>query len=263
MGGYQQIDKGSGDYKLVGPITAKLSRLQHDQGIYGTVAELGVHHGRFTGALFMTARATEKILVADLFEDLQYQNVDVSGSGNKQAFIRGLASYGVNETDLHLIHTGSTEDLPFDWHRRENFEPFRLISVDAGHTAALTFNDLEVAFCNSLRGAVVILDDFFHNQWPGVTEGFFQFAGMGPIEGVYPIVRCEGKAFVTNDKTLHKYYYKELLKEPKLKFFLSPYAHQIRGNKVKYMMNGVEYLKCDPDKLTRDTMHLMWNSLIY
>jgi hypothetical protein len=263
MGGYQNISKGSGDFKLVGPATMALSKLQHEEGIYGSVAELGVHHGRFTGALFMTARETEKLIVADLFEDLQYQNVDVSGFGNKQAFIEGIQSYGLHETDLHLIHTGSTEDIPFKWHLEEKFEPFRLISVDAGHTAALTFNDLEIAFCNSLKGAVIILDDFFHNLWPGVTEGFFQFAGMGPVEGVYPFLRCEGKAFVTNDKEFHMKYYKMLRNEPKFKFFLNAYAHKTRGAKVKYMMNGVEYLKCDSELLSRETMHLLWTSLVY
>lgn len=261
--GYKEIDKGSGDYNLVGPVTMKLSKVQHEQGIFGTVAEVGVHHGRFTGALFITARETEKLVAADLFEELQHQNVDVSGFGNRQAFNRGLSTYGLNETDVHLIHTGSTEDLPFDWHEQEDFDPFRLISVDAGHTAELTYNDLGVAFCNAARGAIVILDDFFHNLWPGVTEGFFQFANMGPVEGVYPFLRCEGKNFVTNDKTMHNHYYKMLRSEPKFKLFLNAYAHQVRGSKVKYMMNGVEYLKCDTGKLSRDTMELMWNSLVY
>lgn len=263
FGGYKEIDKGSGDYNLVAPITMKLSKAQHEEGIFGTVAELGVHHGRFTGALFITARETEKLVAADLFEDLQHQNVDVSGNGNRQAFGRGLTNYGLNESDLHLIHTGSTEDLPFNWHEREGFEPFRFISVDAGHTAELTYNDLEIAFCNSAKGAIVVLDDFFHNLWPGVTEGFFQYAGMGPTEGVYPFLRCEGKNFVTNDKTMHDHYYKLLRSEPKFKLFLGAYAHQVRGSKVKYMMNGVEYLKCDSSKLTRETMELMWNSMTY
>jgi Methyltransferase domain len=264
LGGYQKIDKGSGDYKLIAPLITKLSKIQHELGIFGTVAELGVHHGRFTGVLFLTARENEKLIVGDLFEELQFQNVDTSGNGNRLAFRKGLESYGLNETtDLHLVHTGSTEDLPFDWHEQAHFEPFRIISVDAGHTAGLTFNDLEVAFCNTLQGGIVLLDDFFHNAWPGVTEGFFQFAAMGPIEGIYPFMRCEGKVFATNDKAMHAHYYQMLRAEPKLAPLLSPYAHEKRGSKVKYMMNGVEYLKCEPDKLERETMHLMWNTFLY
>jgi hypothetical protein len=221
MGGYKNISKGSGNFKLVGPMTMKLANVQHGEGIYGSVAELGVHHGRFTGALYVTATETEKLIAADLFEEFQSQNVDVSGFGNKQAFLEGLQSYGLSESDLHVLHTGSTEDIPFDWYQRANFEPFRLISVDAGHTAGLTFNDLEIAFCNALRGGIVILDDFFHNLWPGVTEGFFQFAAMGPVKSVYPFLRCEGKSFVTNDRQFHQLYYKKLKNDPKLKFFLN------------------------------------------
>ena len=83
------------------------------------------------------------------------------------------------------------------------------------------------------------------------------------FEGVYPFLRCEGKVFATNDKEFHQQYYNMLLSERKLKIFMKAYAHEVRGFKVKYMMNGVEYLKCDPDKLERETMHLLWKSFVY
>jgi len=134
LGGYNQIARGSGEVHTAGPILNLISKVQHGRGLYGTLAELGVHHGRFTGFLFITARLTEKLVAGDLFEQLQHRNVDKSGLGDKRRFLKGLETYGYTTTDLHTLFEGSTDELPFDWSEKAGFEPFRMISVDASHT---------------------------------------------------------------------------------------------------------------------------------
>jgi hypothetical protein len=260
-GGYLKIARGSGDVNLVGPIITSLSKQQHARGIYGSLAELGVHHGRFTGFLFITARTTEKLVVADLFENLQHQNVDKSGLGDKRRFLQGLQTYGLSEQDLHTLYVGSTDEIPFDWSDKAGFEAFRMISVDAGHTAALTFNDLQLAFCNLLAGGIVILDDFFHSVWPGVTEGLFQFMAMGPEPQVYPFLSCENKLFLTNDKASHDVYYRRLLETAGP--YVSMYAHEKLRGKLKFEMNGVNYLRCKRGNSTDDDIHSLWKDLSY
>ena len=133
LGGYSKIAKGSGEVNACGPIISLLSRLQHSQGIYGTLAEFGVHHGRFTGFLFTTARTTEKLLVGDLFAQ-QDKNVDKSGLGDKKMFLQGLLTYGLHPRALHAVVEASTDELPFDFSRKAHAEPFRMVSVDASHT---------------------------------------------------------------------------------------------------------------------------------
>jgi hypothetical protein len=260
-GGYMKIARGSGDVILVGPIITSLSKMQHEAGIYGSLAELGVHHGRFTGFLFVTARVTEKLVVADLFEELQHQNVDKSGLGDKRRFLQGLQTYGLSPQDLHTIHVGSSDELPFDWSDQADFEAFRMISVDAGHTAALTFNDLQLAFCNLLAGGIVLLDDFFHSTWPGVTEGLFQFMAMGPEPQVYPFLSCENKLFLTNDKASHDVYYRHLLDTAGS--FVTMFAHEKERGKLKFEMNGVNYLRCKRGNMTDDDIHTLWKDLSY
>lgn len=260
-GGYLKIARGSGDVNLVGPIITALSKQQHTAGIYGSLAELGVHHGRFTGFLFITARTTEKLVVADLFEKLQHQNVDKSGLGDKRRFLQGLQTYGLSQEDLHTLHVGSTDEIPFDWSDKSGFEAFRMISVDGGHTAALTFNDLQLAFCNLLAGGIVILDDFFHSVWPGVTEGLFQFIGAGPEPEVYPFLSCENKLFLTNDKAAHDIYYRRLLETAGP--FVSMYAHEKERGKLKFEMNGVNYLRCKRGNFTDDDVRSLWKDLSY
>jgi hypothetical protein len=178
LGGYEQIAQGSGDVNVNGLMTLRLSQIQHSSGIYGSVGEVGVHHGRFTGCLFLGATANEDLVVGDIFEQ-QEKNVDGSGYGNKQMFMKGLTTYGLSASDLRTVHTGSTDEIPFDWSSSAGFSPFRMFSVDAGHTAALTFNDLEIAFCNLLQGGIVVLDDIFHPHWVGVTEGLFDYFLLG------------------------------------------------------------------------------------
>lgn len=260
QGGYLNIARGSGDIHLVGPIITILSRLQHENGLYGTLAELGVHHGRFTGFLFVTARDTEKLVVADLFLELQHQNIDKSGLGDRRRFLEGVKTYGLQEEDLHLILSSSTDQIPFDWAARAGFEAFRMISVDAGHTAELTFNDLELAFCNLLTGGIVILDDFFHSTWPGVTEALFHFFSMGPEPEVYPLLSCENKLFLTNDKASHQHYYDTLLASGS---FVSMYAHEKTRGRLKYEMNGVNYLRCKRGNMTDHAIQGMWKDLAY
>lgn len=133
LGKYNLIAKGSGEINACGPLISYLSHIQHSEGIFGTLAEFGVHHGRFTGFLFTTARATEKLVVGDLFAQ-QDKNVDKSGLGDKKMFLRSLETYGMMPRDLHALIEASTDELPFDLNRKAKAEPFRMISVDASHT---------------------------------------------------------------------------------------------------------------------------------
>ena len=166
QGGYEEIAKGSGEMYMAGAFLQLLTQLQHDRlGIYGSIAEIGVHHGRFTGFLYVQAKETEKLVAADLFEEKQNENVDFSGKGDYNKFVEGLNSYGLKESDLYQVIKASSADIATDWYLKEKggptkkdeaLEGFRLFSVDGGHTAELTLNDLQIAFCNLLTGGIVV-----------------------------------------------------------------------------------------------------------
>jgi hypothetical protein len=53
--------------------------------------------------------------------------------------------------------------------------PFRLISIDGGHTAAITASDLATCEGALADGGIVILDDCFNGEWPGVIDGVHQY----------------------------------------------------------------------------------------
>ncbi|KAL3924629.1 MAG: hypothetical protein SGILL_000930 [Bacillariaceae sp.] len=270
-GKYEQIAKGSGEIHKAGAFLTTLSKLQHSSNIFGTVGELGVHHGRFTGFLFQTARLAEELVAADLFLEHQDKNVDNSGMGDLKMFVKSMKVYGLDaKKNLHTLHSGSSDEIPFDWSHQAKFDPFRLISVDAGHTAALTYNDLELAFCNLQSGGIVVLDDWFHPMWPGVVEGYHQFVAMGPnvpeLTGqVYPFLLCECKLYVTNDKDFHAKYYGALLHDRDFEQWVTPYAHEKERGKMLYEMNGVNYLRCrsSANKIPVEDIRSVWTSRVY
>eukprot|EP00775_Hariotina_reticulata_P004385 gene4385-4639_t len=55
-----------------------LSATQHDLGVFGTVAEIGVHHGKFFLPIMGFSAREEPAIALDLFEQ-QGQNFDASG----------------------------------------------------------------------------------------------------------------------------------------------------------------------------------------
>jgi hypothetical protein len=54
------------------------STKQHELGVFGSVGEIGVHHGKFLIPLVGNALRAEPAVAIDLFED-QSANVDTSG----------------------------------------------------------------------------------------------------------------------------------------------------------------------------------------
>ena len=272
---HEQIARGSGKLEATGVFLETLSQVQHTTlGLFGTVGEIGVHHGRFTSFLYMTARETETLMAVDLFEPLQDANVDMSGMGSLRAFAKGLHLYGLNTSDVK-ISVASSLDLDvegFSW--IDESPGLRLWSVDGGHTAETTRNDLRLAFCNLLQGGIVVLDDWFNPPWPGVVEGFFEFVhhdrGIGRHKSleqkqqhdVYPFLLCENKMYLTNDRNAHALYLETILHDPVLRQWITMYAKTgvQRGRSFPFLMvDGTRYVRCNSSAFpSHDDIRAVW-----
>lgn len=258
-GGYAEIAQGSSFVDMVGMIVMKISNVQHSRGMFGSVGELGVHHGRFTSCIFITASRGEKLVVADVFEQ-QEKNVDGSGLGNRKAFMKSLEVYGLNENDLHTVHVGSTTELTPFWNKDKQFEQFRFVSIDAGHSTTLTKHDMYISACNLLRGGVIALDDLFHWHWTGVTEGIFQYFNEMrefPLQ-LIPFLLCDNKMFLTNDADMHTILYNELRRDPNLKPAIFENATHFGGSK-EFIMNNFPYLLCSRNSIN---ISEVWSSMV-
>lgn len=145
------------------------------------VFEIGVHHGRFLIALHLLCDENARSLGLDLFED-QSKNADHSGSGdqsiaqgNIDAFLSGHGSVDLMAGDSLALQQEDKDAL------RKKYGAFRLVSVDGGHTREHIVADLKTASELAHPEGLIIIDDFFHPGFPGVTEGYYAIAGANQI----------------------------------------------------------------------------------
>lgn len=151
-----------------------IDAFQRNRGFEGGALEIGIHYGRFFIALANLCEPGSDLVAIDVFED-QQKNIDGSGRGNEMQFRKFLDIHcnksadeiTILKEDSLELHVGQTEGL----------EPgnFRLISIDGGHTAAHTFNDLQLAEQLVAEGGVVFIDDILHPFWMGVVEGVMRY----------------------------------------------------------------------------------------
>lgn len=152
-------------------IISCLSELQKQAGVRG-VGEIGVHHGKLFILLHLSMAAGERSFAVDVF-DRQDLNVDGSGHGDKQIFHANLIKFGGDPALVDLFEESSLNVSPRDILDRTG--PIRLMSIDGGHTASITKNDLVIADKVLADGGIVILDDFFNHGWPDVSIGAVRF----------------------------------------------------------------------------------------
>lgn len=137
----------------------------------GGVAEIGIYHGKSFLALVAAARATDSLFAIDLFEK-QELNVDGSGSGDRGAFIANLGRF-FPEADVEII--AETSMRLWELQDKLQLRDLRFMSIDGGHTAQLTANDLRFADHSLSPDGVCMLDDVLKPRWTGVLTGLFEF----------------------------------------------------------------------------------------
>jgi hypothetical protein len=146
-----------------------ISERQKQRGVEGSVAEIGVHHGKLFILLKNLCAEHEFAIAVDVFEE-QHLNPDHSGQGDRVMFEKNLEQYTDGKNIIILMKDSMILTSGDFGHRK-----VRTFSVDGSRTADHTINDLEFATTMLVLGGVVVLDDFYNQDWPGVQEGFHHF----------------------------------------------------------------------------------------
>ena len=148
--------------------------IQNKMDVAGGALEIGVHHGQFFIALANLCDPSADLVAVDVFED-QHKNIDRSGFGNEAAFRRNIDAQ-CNKSNA-AIRTIKADSLELRIGAVDGMEggKFRFVSIDGGHTATHTFNDLMLAEQLLAEGGVVFLDDILHHHWMGVIEGLMRY----------------------------------------------------------------------------------------
>lgn len=174
---------------------------QIDEGVTGAVAEIGVHEGRLFLLLDLLRRPEEVALAIDLFED-QHLNLDSSGRGDRTAFLDNVSRVVGDTKHLHLIQRSSTDVKPTEV--LDAVGSVRILSVDGGHSARITLNDLRLADAILEPKGVTILDDVFNERWPGVVSGLTAYM-TDTAGGLVPAVISPNKVFLTRPGMADRY----------------------------------------------------------
>lgn len=164
--------------------------------VQGGACEIGVHHGRYFLALLACTDPGQKSLAMDIFED-QSLNVDHSGRGSKTKFLENLKKYSKHSEDVSVVQADSlTMNVKKVADLSEQFEPFRFFSVDGGHTVVHALNDILIAQDLIANGGIVVVDDYFQQDWPTVTEGVARYFASSNAR-LAPLCIAGSKLFLT------------------------------------------------------------------
>jgi len=177
-----------------------ISEEQRRANISGPVAEIGVHHGKLFILLYLLGLENERAVAVDLFSH-QEMNVDQSGRGDLERFTRNLRRHA--DTSRLVIHEGDSTQLTAGDLLALGRSPFRLISIDGGHTSEITAHDLGTAEGALAEGGVVILDDCFNEMWPGVSEGVYRYFSEPRV--IVPFGIGANKTFFCHRPFAHRY----------------------------------------------------------
>jgi len=188
-----------------------LMRMQLEVKVSGALGEIGVHHGKLTTFLAFFARKDNvdghQLFAADLFEGLQHLNVDRSGRGNFGAFKKALALSDTS-TENFVVFTGPSQTLNTSYFVKNSLNPFRMFSVDGGHTRETALSDLLLIEQHVAQGGIVFLDDFLRKEWWGVTQAAGDYKKAGGK--LVPFAFIGNKLFYTTPS--HWNYYRQGLR---------------------------------------------------
>ncbi len=159
----------------------------------GGCCEIGVHHGKFYMMLNAVIEPPHSSYAVDLF-DAQHLNIDKSGKGSLFAFTENLRRYDrYNGKNTEIIQGDST-DAKLNLTARLGLGVARFVSIDGGHTAEHTLNDLKIAEQVVANEGVVIVDDILNYHWLGVIEGTLSYLNTRPT--LVPFAIGQNKLFL-------------------------------------------------------------------
>ena len=229
-------------------IIKNVADIQETLNIKGHVCEIGVHHGRLFILLYLLTTKNENAVAIDIF-DKQYLNREQSGSGNLDIFLKNLKAFAKTTEKLEIIAEDSTQ-LSADQIKNSVGGEVRLFSIDGGHTASITRNDLKIACKSICAGGVIILDDYFNEAWPGVSEGTNQFFLYDNHRGIAPFAIGGNKLLLTDANYADKYI--NLLK--------SPIANPILSRDKELFGHRVVYFDFSPVTL-KQIIQILWKNI--
>lgn len=183
---------------------AMFDEIQRRENIRGNLFEIGAHHGKTSIFLAHAAAVDEQVGVCDIFEDEE----------GREVFLANMRRFTAIPEERLSIFTKRSAALTAD----ETTTKCRLFHIDGGPAAEDVFADLVTADRAVLPDGVLAVDDVFNANWPGVSEGFYNFLTTRP-DAFVPIFIGGNKVYLTRPDAAATYEKHWSGEEAQLEFF--------------------------------------------
>ena len=183
-------------------VIARLLEHQSASDLHGGLLEIGVHHGKLFLLMALNARPGEALLACDLF-GMQEENVDRSGEGDRAVFLANAKRAGIDPSRITAMERNSLTVRPEEISQAAG-GPIRFASIDGGHTAEITANDLRLVDATLDPRGAVALDDVFNQYWPDVAAGLFRYLA-GPEARLVPFAISQNKTYLARKEMAEEY----------------------------------------------------------
>jgi hypothetical protein len=158
--------------------------IQKEAGWHGDLCELGVYQGKSAIALGTMARTGERLFCFDTFHEIAQQAV----KANIQRFCPDLTDRLICvQQNLMTLQASPPEVCS---------NSLRFLHLDAVHDHPSVLNDLRNFLPLLTPEAVVVLDDCFDPDWPGVATAMTEFCLSDMGRHIRPFAASRSKMYL-------------------------------------------------------------------
>mmetsp|Transcript_15823 Transcript_15823/g.23815 ORF Transcript_15823/g.23815 Transcript_15823/m.23815 type:complete len:266 (-) Transcript_15823:181-978(-) len=186
-----------GGWYVASHTVGHLMKVMRDRGKLDTIVEIGVHHGKSFIHMANHLPDTALAVAIDVF-DMQHLNHDHSGNGSLHIFTQNLKDHCTLNMSNIVIHQGDSLAMSEkDISELLNGRRVSLFSIDGCHSYDCTRHDLALAFSVLSPGGLIMVDDIFKPNWPGVLHGVVSFLDLDAGGAIVPIAFGDNKYYLT------------------------------------------------------------------
>jgi methyltransferase family protein len=146
---------------------------QEQHNVVGSIAEIGVYHGKTFIGLALSARTDERVVAVDVFEF-----GDKNFRPDFDANVRRYVPDALHQR-LVVAPTSSGKIYHPEW-RTLLDRPARLVHIDGAHLRKYVLYDFSLAASYLAHGGLVVFDDFCSEYFPGVTTAIIDGLRANP-----------------------------------------------------------------------------------
>jgi len=191
---------------------------QSDLGLVGSVAEIGLHHGKSFILLCTFLQPNEKAYGIDVFES-QILNLDSSGLGNKRKLLGNLHRFYCDMSQIILDERQS--ELVKVSEIQVAVGGIRFFSIDGGHWYSTVLNDLKLAKECLITGGVIAVDDYLRPEWPDVGRAFHAWYALNSED--FEVVAIGFNKIYLAHPSWAPLYRENLLQDPYMRSYISKF----------------------------------------